>query len=407
MAEPRAPVPRHVLIPALGAAQILGWGTTFYLPSVLGPPMGASLGLGQDLVFGGVTVMYLVGAALAPRFGRMIDARGARPVMAAGCLVAAAALVLLALSRGLAGYVAAWVIIGVMLPMTLGQAGYAAIAQAVPIQGARRAMTLMTLMTGVTSTIAWPATALLEARLGWRGTCLAFAAGHVLLALPLYLAVLPRAPLAREGEGEGARPRGAVALPPGRFVLLVLALGLPNAVSSGLSLVSIALLGALGRAPAAAIAIAALHGPAQIVARMVDLALGPRTTAMATGLFSAVLLPLSLLPLLAGGQAGWASLFTLAFGVSSGLMTVVRAALPLELAGAAGYGTLTGRLALPGNVMIAAAPPLFAAILAAGGPLAAAGLAGALGLVALAALVLLALSGAGRSPPASTRSGRS
>jgi hypothetical protein len=140
---------------------------------------------------------------------------------------------------------------------------------------------------------------------------------------------------------------------------------------------------------------------------MVDLALGPRTTAMATGLFSAVLLPLSLLPLLAGGQAGWASLFTLAFGVSSGLMTVVRAALPLELAGAAGYGTLTGRLALPGNVMIAAAPPLFAAILAAGGPLAAAGLAGALGLVALAALVLLALSGAGRSPPASTRSGRS
>ncbi len=394
-----------MLLWALGAAQILGWGTTFYLPAVLGPPIGASLGLGQDIVFGGVTVMYLVGATLAPRFGRMIDARGARPVMAAGCLVAAVALALLAMAQGLAGYVAAWVIIGVMLPMTLGQAGYAAIAQSVPPQAARRAMTLMTLMTGVTSTIAWPATAALEARLGWRGTCFAFAAGHVLVALPLYLAVLPRTAPVREGED--GRPRAPLVLPRGRFLLLVLALGLPNAITSGLSLVSIALLAALGHAPAAAIAIAALHGPAQIVARMVDLALGPRTTAMATGLFAAVLMPLSLLPLLAGGDVGWASLFTITFGVSSGLMTVVRAALPLELAGASGYGTLTGRLALPGNVMIAAAPPLFAAMLQAGGPLAAAGLAGGLSLVALAALAVLALSAAGRSFPASTRSGRS
>lgn len=397
---PRPPVRRFVLLGGLGIAQILGWGSTFYLPSVLGPPMGASLGLGQDVVFGGVTVMYLVGAALSPRLGGMIDARGARPVMAAGCLVAAAALVLLALSQGLAGYLAAWVLIGVMLQMTLGQASYAAIAQAVPIQAARRAMTLMTLMTGVTSSIAWPATALLEARLGWRGTCLAFAAAHVLVALPLYLAVLPPRPPVREAEG--GRQRGAVALPRGRFLLLVLALGLPNAITSGLSLVSIALLAAFGHAPAAAIAIAALHGPAQVGARVVDLALGPRSTAMATGLFSAVLMPLSLLPLLAGWDAGWASLFSIAFGISSGLMTVVRAALPLELAGAAGYGTLTGRLALPGNVMIAAAPPLFAAVLAARGPLAAAGLAGALSLVALAALVALALSGAARSSPAST-----
>lgn len=393
-----------VLIGGLGLAQILGWGTTFYLPSVLGPPIGASLGLGADVVFGGITVMYLTGAALAPRIGRLIDRRGARPVMAAGSVVAAAALALLALAQGLALYVAAWVAIGVMLPMTLGQAGYAAIAQAVPGNAARRSMTLMTLMTGFTASLAWPATAVLEARLGWRGTCLAFAACHLCLALPIYLTVLPRGALARPGGREAApapAPLGRF-----RFLLLVLALGLPNATGSGLSLVVIPLFGALGHAPAAAIAIAALHGPAQVGARVVDLALGPRTTAMATGLFSAVLLPLSMLPLLAGGSPLWASAFSLGFGISSGLMTVVRAALPLELAGAAGYGTLTGRLALPGNLMIAAAPPLFAAVLDRAGPLAAAGLAATLGLVALAALIALALSAAARSPEASTRSGR-
>jgi predicted MFS family arabinose efflux permease len=404
MAEPRAPVSRPLLLGGLGIAQILGWGSTFYLPAVLGPPMGEALGLRQDIVFGGVTVMYLVGATLAPMLGRMIDARGARPVMAAGSLVGAAALVLLALSQGLVSYVSAWVLIGVMLPMTLGHAGYAAIAQAVPAQSARRAMTLMTLMTGVTSSIAWPATALIEARLGWRGTCLAFAAAHVLLALPLYLAVLPGRPARREAA-EGERPRGALALSRWQFLLLVLGLGLPNAITSGLSLIAIALLAGFGHGPAAAIAIAALHGPAQVVARIVDLMLGARSSAMATGLFATMLMPLSLLPLLAGEAPGWASLFTIAFGVSSGLMTVVRAALPLELAGANHYGTLTGRLALPGNVMIAAAPPLFAAVLEAAGPLAAAALAGALSIAALAALAALAISGGDRGSREPTRSG--
>ena len=390
MAGPSTPVSRPVLLGGLGLAQILGWGSTFYLPSVLGPAMGESLALTQDVIFGGVTVMYLVGAAVAPRMGRLVDARGARAVMVAGSVVAAAALLLLAAARGLAGYAAAWVAIGLMLPMVLGQTGFAAIAQAVPGPAARRAMTLMTLLTGLTSTVVWPVTAALEAAVGWRGTLVAFAAAHLLLALPLYSRVLPRwAPAPQRQAQGGPRP---LAVARWRFVLLVLALGLPNAVTSGMQLVVIALFVALGHATAASIALAALHGPAQVIARIIDLALGPRTSAMATGLFSAVLLPLSMLPLAAGGEAFWAGVFAVAFGVASGLMTVVRAALPLELAGAAGYGTLTGRLALPGNVMIAAAPPLFAAVLARTGPAGAAALTVALGLVSLAAMAALALS---------------
>jgi predicted MFS family arabinose efflux permease len=387
--QPRPPVPRPLLLAGLGAAQIIGWGSTFYLPSVLGPPIGASLGLTQDVVFAGVTVMYLVGAAIAPAAGRAVDARGARGVMATGSVIAAAALGLLAAAQGLASYAAAWVVIGLMLPLTLGQASFAAIAQAVPGHGARRAMTLMTLMTGFTSSLAWPATAALEARLGWRATCLVFAASHLLIVLPLYLAVLPRGAPARPGMARSDAPAAPLALR--RFVLLVLGLGLPNAIGSGLSLVVIALFTALGHAPAAAIALAALHGPAQVGARVIDLALGPRTTAMATGLVAAVVLPLSLLPLLGGESTTLAGLFALMFGVANGLMTVVRAALPLEIAGTAGYGTLTGRLALPGNVMIASSPPLFAAVLARGGPLGAAALAFVLSLIALAALATLAV----------------
>ncbi|WP_144186241.1 MFS transporter [Elioraea rosea] len=390
MTSPRAPVSRPLLLAGLGAAQIMGWGSTFYLPSVLGPPMGAELGLGQDVIFVGVTVMYLTGAVIAPPIGRAVDRLGARATMAAGTLVAAAALVLLALAEGLAGYITAWVALGLMLPMTLGQTGFAAIAQAVPGPAARRAMTLLTLTTGFTATVTWPATAALEAELGWRGTCLAFAAMHLAIALPLYLLVLPRGGAARADAARDAPPPAAI--PRGRFVLLVLALGVPNAIGAGVSLSVIAMLAAFGHAPAGAIAIAALHGPAQVGARIIDLSLGARTTAMGTGLFSAVMLPLSFLPLAFGGTTTGASAFAVTFGIANGLMTVVRAQLPLELAGASGYGTLTGRLALPGNVMMALAPPLFAAILERGGIGAFVALAFALSLVALGALAALALA---------------
>ena len=45
----RLPASRSVTITALGVAQILGWGTSFYFPAVLAPPIlvgpvGCSLG---------------------------------------------------------------------------------------------------------------------------------------------------------------------------------------------------------------------------------------------------------------------------------------------------------------------------------------------------------------------------
>ena len=46
----------------LGFTQIVGWGTTFLMPSVLGRHMEDSLGLPSEIVFSGITVMFAVGA---------------------------------------------------------------------------------------------------------------------------------------------------------------------------------------------------------------------------------------------------------------------------------------------------------------------------------------------------------
>lgn len=58
--------------------------------------------------------------------------------------------------------------------------------------GARSAITTLTLFGGLASTICWPISPFLLGEIGCRGTCLAYAAVQLCLALLLYLVILPR-----------------------------------------------------------------------------------------------------------------------------------------------------------------------------------------------------------------------
>src|SRR3954463_1195441 len=95
---------RPVTITALGIAQILGWGTSFYFPAVLAPPIvqdtGWSLGWGVS----GTSIGLLVAGLSAPRVGAIIDRRGGRPVLAASSLLYAAGLIGAGLAPNLPAY---------------------------------------------------------------------------------------------------------------------------------------------------------------------------------------------------------------------------------------------------------------------------------------------------------------
>src|SRR5215217_2095366 len=57
---------------------------------------------------------------------------------------------------------------------------------------ARGAITTLTLWGGFASTVCWPLSASLAEAVGWRGTCLAYAALQLAAALPAHLLLLPR-----------------------------------------------------------------------------------------------------------------------------------------------------------------------------------------------------------------------
>ena len=108
-----------------------------------------------------------------------------------------------------------------------------------------------------------------------------------------------------------------------------------------------------------AIGLAALAGPAQVAARLLELTWLSRRTgrfpALATARLAALGHPLGAAALLLAGPVA-ALPFVLLHGLGNGLLTIVRGTLPLALFGAAGYGARQGLVVLPGRVLGALSP---------------------------------------------------
>ncbi|MBM3648542.1 MAG: MFS transporter, partial [Alphaproteobacteria bacterium] len=181
----------HLATIGLGFTQIVGWGTTFLMPAVLGRPMGQALDLPSEIVFGGITVMFATGAIFAPQVGRLIDRNGARLPMAAGSLLCAAALVALAMAQGPVSYLLSWVGLGLASTLALNTPANIALAQ-IAGPAARRAIALLAIIGGLASTVFWPLSDMLDAAFGWRGALLIYAALHLVACAPVHWLVLPR-----------------------------------------------------------------------------------------------------------------------------------------------------------------------------------------------------------------------
>ena len=382
------PDPRRVAL-LLGVAQTLAWAGTYYLPALVAPAVVADLGADPALVYGAFSLALLISGLAAPRTGRLIETLGGRPVLLASSGILAAGLALLAVLPGLWGWFAGWVVIGFGMALGLYEAAFATLGVLYG-RGARRAITLVTLVAGFASTLGWPLTAALLPLVGWRGTCLAYAAINLLVVLPLYLLV-PRA--AAAGSEDAAPPEAAEPPLPAAwvrrsFLLLAVFFTLRAVISATLAVHLIAVLGGLGLSVAGAVAASALLGPSQVGGRLLEFTLGRAAHPLTAARLGGALLPLGALALVLAGPVA-AVPFVLLYGASNGILTISRGAVPLALFGPRGYPVLMGRLALPILLAQAAAPAVTAPLVAGLPAVAVLGLAGLLAAAALACLLPL------------------
>lgn len=378
----RSPTVR--VVAALILTQLIGWGATFYLPAVLGPAMARDLDLSLPLIMAGPTVMLVVMAAVSWPLGTVFERHGVRSSMVAGSLLGAAGLTVLGLAQGPLAYVLAWILIGLAGAGALTTPAQIAITEIAGVK-ARQPLGVLILAAGLTSTIVWPLTAILQAQYGWRPTTLAYAA-TMLFAAALHWATLARRPKTRHVASRTAAP-ARIDRP--RFALLALSFAANGFVTWGFALTIIILFETNGLDHAAALTAAAFIGIAQWAGRMFDVVGGRRWSGFATGLAGAALFPVSFAVLLTVGGFAGAMAFATLYGIASGITAVARATLPLQIFPDGAYARASAQLAAPLNLAFATAPPAFAAILASAGAHAALWLALAISILAFAALFAL------------------
>lgn len=345
----------RAIVAGLGVAQTIAWASTYYLPAVLARPIAADLGCRETIVYGGLSLALLAAAAVGPWSGSLIDRHGGRLVLAASSAVFALGLIATAYAASATALLLAWAALGLAMGSGLYEGAFATV---VHLRGreARGAITGIALVAGFASTLGWPLTSWLDGQFGWRGACLAWAALHLLVCLPIHLLLPGAAATVRTAELPPAAPEAAPEAGR-RLVLIVLATSFAVTwfTSTAMAAHLPGLLERGGLTPAAALACAMLVGPAQVAARIVEFGLLHRFDPLISARMSSAAHSVGgVLFLTLGAPTGAA--FTVLHGAGNGILTIAKGTLPLHLLGPSGYGARQGWLMAPARIGQAAAP---------------------------------------------------
>lgn len=381
------------VVGSLGTAQTLAWASSYYLPAMLADPMAHDLGVSAPAVYAAFSAAMVASAVVGPWAGQAIDRHGGRIVLVGTSLLFALGLGLLGAAQGLWTMVVAWLVIGVAMGAGLYEAAFSSLVRLYG-RHARGAITGITLIAGFASTVGWPLSAWMEAHFGWRGACLGWAGLHLLVGLPLN-AWFPKAPAAARTEEqdsphraqEGSSPASGPRQQGAATALLAFVFAATWFISTAMATHLPRMLEATGATLAAAVAVGALIGPAQVAGRLLEFGLLRRVHPLLSARLASLAHPAGVAVLLGGGPV-MAPVFAILHGAGNGILTIAKGTLPLALFGPQGYGARQGWLMMPARVAQALAPFLFGLALDRWGANAL-WLSGGIGMGAFAALLLL------------------
>ncbi|HDK6716853.1 TPA: MFS transporter [Klebsiella quasipneumoniae] len=342
-------IPRRLAFTA-GAQQLINWGISFYMPGTFAGAIAADKGWSSPQIYLGLTLAMLIMAAVSPLVARLLARFGGRLVVTSGTLLIAASCAMMAWSPSLLGWYGAWLLTGVGMRLSLYDALFAAVVNLYG-QQARKTISQITLAGGLASALFWPLGEALLTVMSWQDALRIYALFGLLSAWLSYQ--LPRQRLssptkAKAQTADGDRRNGI------RYALFI---ALITFISTGTSTHLPEFISHFGLP----VAVGMLWGFGQTGARLGEVLAGRRVTPLALTRFTALAMPLCfLLGLSSTAYAGFAAGFVLGYGAINGLVTIVKATLPLALFSAESYASRTGLLLIPGQLMAAASPFAYA-----------------------------------------------
>ncbi|HZP96235.1 MAG TPA: MFS transporter [Candidatus Limnocylindria bacterium] len=332
-----------LLVITLGFTETVSWGVLYYAFSVLVGPMQAELGWSRGEITGAFSVGLVTLGLAGVAAGHWLDRRGPRLLMTAGSVVGVALLLLWSRIQDLAAFYVLWAAMGLCWSATLYSPAFATVT-AWFRERRTEALTAVTLMAGLASTIFYPVTARLVSLLGWRDALVALAAILAAATILPHALLLRRAPGHVEHPYEPSLSLGEALRHPSfrwlavGFFCFALGIGVnvhlvPYLVGRGYDLGNAAF-------------VAGLVGATQLVGRIFLAPLERRLpgSVLIAGVYS--LQPLAILVLLLAGGALAPFVFVLLFGAGRGADTLVRNTAVARLYGARRFASIQGVLSL-------------------------------------------------------------
>jgi hypothetical protein len=261
---------------------------------------------------------------------------------------------------------AAWVVLGVAMAMTLYEPAFTVVTRLYP-QRFRAAVTTITLVGGLASTLCFPLLALLLSTLPWRASlavlALLLAAVGALHAQVLRGAsIAPLSPML-SADAQGSDATLADAFSSRAFWALTVTFTSATFLTGGLWAHMVPALAAKGLSDADALKVLVCVGPAQVAGRLLFLFFGRRFSLRAVGLVTLTGLPLGVLLFALGNSLPVLLGFALFFGMANGVATLVRGGLLPDYFGRAALGRIGGAMSGIAQALRAAAPLATAGLL--------------------------------------------
>jgi len=352
------------VVAVLSTVQIVSWGVLYYAFAALQSSITADTGWSSVSVTGAFSLSQFVSGGVGIWVGRHIDAYGPRRVMTAASLVAVPGVTAVALAPNLAVFYVGWVLTGAAMAGTLYPPAFAALTHWGGTNRIR-ALTTLTLVAGLASTVFAPLASVLDDALGWRQAYLVLLAGLAVITVPLHWWGLHHPwrsnhddEASHHSQGASARSERVTAIARSTpFLLLTLANTLTGLAVFAVVINLVPMLVEQGMSRNLAALALGLGGVGQVVGRLGYARFAAATSGTGRGVTVLTGIALCTAALaLAPPSAGLLIAIGMGLGLARGIYTLVLATAVTDRWGPAAYGTLNGILTAPALAASAIAP---------------------------------------------------
>ncbi|MEA1913917.1 MAG: MFS transporter [Campylobacterota bacterium] len=347
----------------------MGYGTLFYSFTIMSTEFHNEFGWSKSFLFGIFSLGILLGGLLAPTVGKLLDHHGARVVMTIGSLLCFLGLFGISLIENEWQYIIAILFLEIVSTLVLYESAFVAFSQLAG-NNARTPITQITLIAGFASTIFWPLISYLLSIMDWRDVYITLGLFHILIAMPIHYFVLKPNLLIDNDIKEKSLAslpntlnlQGKDRIETKWYLIFVFSLiAIPVTV---MQTHFMGLLAEFGFEMATAVLLGTILGPAQVVARIFEIAFAKKITPLQSGFYAILVLSVGLIALLFSGYSySFAIAFVVFYGAGQGLVAIIRGSIPLYLFGKKGYGKINGNINLYRNTVVATIPFGFAVVL--------------------------------------------